>query len=111
MDANTAPNRFTAPLSVAQRLRVAGLGWPRPAGVRRVFDDVIGRVQHRKRPVAGLLGLADDPQQLTGLDVGAAVAGPERDADLAAVVADDDRAQGALAPGDVLNLVDPAFEG
>ena len=43
------------------------------------------------RPVAALLGLADDPQQLTGLDVGAAVPGTERNADLAAVVADDDR--------------------
>jgi hypothetical protein len=32
-----------------------------PAGLRRVLDHVIRRIDHRHGPVAGLLGLAGDP--------------------------------------------------
>src|SRR6202453_4841044 len=103
------------PFPLGKPLRFAGFpglsSFPELANLRRVLDDVVSRVDHRHGPASGLAGLAGNPQQLAGLDVGAAVPGTESDADLAAVVAQDDRPNCASAFGDVLDFVDPSFEG
>ena len=75
-----------------------------------VLEHVIGRVDRRYGPVAALTRLADDPQQLTGLDIGA-MPGMERDGDFPGVVADHGVPERTPAFGDVLDLADPSFEG
>src|ERR1700739_1141933 len=107
----TPATRSSRP-AVRRGLRFAGLlGLSRFSGLRGVLDHVVCGVGHPYGPIAALAGFAGDPQQLTGLDVSAPLPGTECDRDLAAVVADDDLSRGSPAFADVLDLIDPSFEG
>ena len=72
------------------------------------FDDLIRRVEHRHLVDAALVCLSSEPQDLARLDV-VALPGPERDADLAALVPDHDRPRRLATFGDVFYLADSAF--
>src|ERR1700751_1149720 len=73
------------------------------------FDDLICRGEHRYLVDAALVCLSSQPQHLARLDV-VAVPGPERDADLAALVPDHDPPRRLATFGDVFYLADSAFD-
>ena len=77
-------------------------------GLFRCIHDPVGGVGHVDRPISRLAGLPGHPQHLARLEIGATSLA-ELDAQVAAVVTDDDHVLAGLVG--VFDLADPTFDG